>query len=83
MNNFLHKYNLKSFDKKAMHLFNIFNYIALIICTISCIILYLYNQFYISKYLLDASILIFRAGLIMSIFSFMCLLFFSNYLKEN
>lgn len=85
MNNFLKKYNinLKSLDEKAIRLFNIFNYISLFICIISCIGLYLYNNFYISKYLLETSILLFRAGLMMLIFSFICMVFFSNYLKEN
>ena len=85
MNNFLKKYNinLNSLDKKALHLFNIFNYISLFICIISCISLYLYNNFYISKYLIEISILLFRAGLMMLIFSFICMIFFSNYLKEK
>lgn len=83
MNNFLDKHNLKSLNKKAIHIFNIFNYISLIICIISCITLFLYNKFYISKYLLETSILTFRAGITMLIFSFICLIFFSNYLKEN
>lgn len=85
MNNFLdkHNLNLKSLDKKAIRLFDIFQYISLLICAISCICLFLYNELYISQYLLEISILIFRAGIMMLIFSFICLIFFSNYLKEN
>ncbi len=80
MNKFIKKH-LKTLDKKAVLIFNILNYISEIICIIACFTLFLYNKFYISKYLLKTSILTFRAGIIMFSFSFVCLIFFSK-LKE-
>lgn len=78
-----HNFNLEISDKKAYSIFNILSNIAFFICIIAFLLLILYNKLYISKHLLESSILIFRAGIIMLIFSFICAVFFSNYINEN
>ena len=66
MNNFSGKYklNLKALDKKAIHIFKVFEIISLSICILASFFLYLYKEFYISKCILECSVLIFRAGLL-------------------
>ncbi len=85
MNNFSGKYklNLKALDKKAIHIFKVFEIISLSICILASFFLYLYKEFYISKCILECSVLIFRAGLLMYIFSFICMVFFSKYINEK
>ena len=58
----------------------IFSYI---LCIISNIMILIYNKYFISFYLLDASIVVFRTSLFILCFSFIFGLFFEKYLNCN
>lgn len=61
-----------NFDKKTMKLMKIFNIVSIIFFFISIIILYIFNKFYISISLYKSSLIIFRTGLLINIFSIIC-----------
>ncbi len=73
--------NISIKSKKVKRLVNINLLISFIISGIGLTMLWLYNTFYISKYLFEASIIIYRTGLLMGIFSIICGIFFENYLN--
>lgn len=69
-------------NQKTIHLVNINLIISSIICIISIILLLIYNKYYISAYLFDISIIIFRTGLFIANFSIIFGIFFDNYLNK-
>ena len=70
-------------DKKILKLLHIFNCISNIICIIGIIIMYIHYRFFISFDLFDASIIIFRTGLLSSVFSIMSAFVINKYKEEN
>ena len=66
--------NLK-FDKQTIKLMNFFNSLSITFYFIALIVLFYFNYFYISYILYDASLIIFRTGLFINIFSIMCGIF--------
>ena len=72
--------NLSIKNEKTKKLVNITLCISHFICILGIIILYLYNTYYISKYLYTVSIVLFRTGLFSGTFSIICGIFFENYL---
>ncbi len=77
MDNF--KITIKS--KKIKRLVGINLLISFIICCLAIIMLWIYNTYYISIYLFDASIIVFRTGLFVGTFSIIYGIFFENYLE--
>ncbi len=69
-------------NKKTKHLVNINLIVSFIICISSIIVLLIYNKYYISAYLFDIAIVLFRTGLFISTFSIIFGIFFDNYLNE-
>ena len=57
---------------------DILNIISFIFCFIGIIVLYIFNKYYIAKYLYDLSIEIFKSGLVINIFSIICGIFFTK-----
>ena len=70
-------------DKKVLKLLHIFNFISNIICTIGIIIMYIYYKYLISFDLFNAAIIIFRTGLLASVFSIMSAFVINKYKEEN
>ena len=66
--------NLK-IDKQTIKLMNFFNSLAIIFYFIAFLLLYYFNYFYISFDLYDASLIIFKSGLFINIFSIICGIF--------
>lgn len=75
----LDKYHLLIKDKKAQKLTFYCLHIGYVISLIGILILYCNGNYYISKDFFLASIIIFRTGLLMGVFSIICGIFFSNY----
>ena len=73
--------NLILKNKKVKKLVNIHLLISFIISSIGTIMLWIFNTYFISIYLLEASIIIFRTGILMGVFSIMYGIFFEKYLK--
>ena len=73
--------NLILKNKKVKKLVNIHLLISFIISCIGTFILWIFNTYFISIYLLETSIIIFRTGLIMAVFSIIYGIFFEKYLK--
>ncbi len=73
--------NLILKNKKVKKLVNIHLLISFIISSIGTIMLWIFNTYFVSIYLLEASIIIFRTGLLMGVFSIMYGIFFEKYLK--
>ena len=69
--------NLK-IDKKIIKLMNFFNSLAIIFYFIAFVVLYYFNYFYISFDLYDASLIIFKSGLFINIFSIICGIFITE-----
>ena len=67
MRNLIQKYK-NYFEPKTIKLINIFFIISSVVCLIGLLILYIYSKYYISHLLYDASIIIFRTGIILGIF---------------
>lgn len=63
--------NLK-FDKKTIKLMFFFNNVSFIFYFVSIVVLYYFNNFYISFSLYDSSLIIFKTGLFINIFSIIC-----------
>lgn len=74
--------NISLKNKKTKKLVNINLLISFIICICSIILLLIYNKYYISLYLLDIAIVLFRTGLFVSTFSIIFGIFFDNYLAQ-
>ena len=72
--------NLK-FDSKTIKLMKIFNITSVIVCFISLILLYIFNKFYISLTLYKSSLILFRTGLLINIFSIICGIFVTGIKK--
>ena len=68
-------------NKKVKKLVNIHLLISFIISSIGSFILWIFNTYFISYYLIDAGIIIFRTGLLLGVFSIMYGIFFEKYLK--
>lgn len=75
----LEKYHLLIKDKKAQKLTFYCLHIGYAICLIGILILYCNNKHYLSPDFFIGSIIIFRNGLLMGVFSVICGIFFSNY----
>ncbi len=73
------KITIKS--KKIKRLVGINLLISFIICLLAIIMLWTYNTYYASIYLLESSIIIFRTGLFVGTFAIICGIFFENYLN--
>lgn len=69
-------------NKKTKHLVNINLVVSFIICICSIILLLIYNKYYISIYLFDIAIVLFRTGLFVATFSIIFGIFFDNYLNQ-
>lgn len=69
-------------DKKILKLLNIFNNISYIVCIIATLIMYIHYKYLISFDLFEASIIIFRTGLLINIFSIMSAFVINKY-KED
>ena len=67
-------------NKKIKRLVNINLLISFLTCIFSIILMWIYNIFFISIYLFDISFLIFRIGILIGVFSYMCGIVFENYL---
>ncbi len=70
------------FDKKTKKIMFILNIISILFCNTAIILLYIFNKFYISIVLYKSSLIIFRTGLFINIFSIICGIFFTS-LKEQ
>ena len=73
--------NLILKNKKVKKLVNIHLLISFIISSIGSIGRWIFNTYFISFYLLDASIIIFRTGLMLGVFSIIYGIFFEKYLN--
>ncbi len=73
-------FNIKIKSKKIKKLVSISLLISFFICLIGIFTLWTYNTYYISMYLFEASIIIFRTGLFLGISSIIYAIFFENYL---
>jgi len=74
-------FNIKIKNKKIKKLVNVNLIISFIICLLGILALWTYNTYYISMYLFEISIIIFRTGLFLSTSSIIYAIFFENYLK--
>ncbi len=73
-------FNIKIKNKKIKKLVNVNLIISFIICLLGILALWTYNTYYISMYLFEISIIIFRTGLFLSTSSIIYAIFFENYL---
>lgn len=73
------KYHLEITNKKAIKLIQIILHIASIFCITGIGALWFYNWYYPSIYLYKSSLILFRTGILTSVFSIICGIFFSNY----
>lgn len=73
--------NLILKNKKVKKLVNIHLLISFIISNIGTVMLWIFNTYFISIHLLEASIIVFRTGLMTGIFSIIYGIFFEKYLK--
>lgn len=73
--------NLILKNKKVKKLVNIHLLISFIVSAIGTIMLWIFNTYFISIHLLEASILVFRAGLFIGVSSIVYGIFFEKYLK--
>ena len=75
-------FNLK-FDEKTSKLVNNFRWISFAIFIISILCLYVFRKFYISIYLYELSLFLFRIGLIINIFPTICGIFITQTTNGN
>ena len=68
-------------NKKVKKLVNIHLLIGLLISILGIILLWVFNTYYISIYLFKSSIIIFRTGLFIAVFSVIYGIFFEKYLN--
>lgn len=73
--------NLILKNEKVKKLVNIHLLISFIVSAIGTIMLWIFYTYFISIYLLEASILVFRAGLFIGVSSIVYGIFFEKYLK--
>ena len=73
--------NLILKNKKVKKLVNIHLLISFIISSAGIVMLWIFNTYPISIYLLKSSIIVFRTGMLMGVFSIMYGIFFEKYLK--
>ena len=73
--------NISLKSKKVKRLVHINLLISFIISAVGLITLWIYNTYYISRYLFEAGIIIYRTGLLMGVFSIIYGIFFENYLR--
>ncbi len=73
--------NLTLKNKKVQKLVNIHLLISFIVSFLGIIMLWLYNTYFISIYLLNISIIVFRTGLFIGISSIIYGIFFEKYLN--
>lgn len=73
--------NLTLKNKKVKKLVNIHLLISFIVSFLGIIMLWLYNTYFISIYLLNISIIVFRTGLFIGISSIIYGIFFEKYLN--
>lgn len=69
---YLNKLLKLNFDVKTLKLMKILNYSSIFFCFLGICILYIFNKFYISINLYKSSLIIFRTGLFINIFSIIC-----------
>ena len=69
-------------NKKSQRLVNINLLISFIVSLLGILTLYIYNTYYISLYLFDIGIIIFRTGLFIGTSSIMYAIFFEKYLEQ-
>lgn len=74
-------YNISIKSKKVKRLVNINLQISFFVCLIGIIMLWIRGTYYISIYLLDASVVVFRTGLLIGVASIIYGIFFEKYLK--
>lgn len=67
-------------NKKIKRLVDINLLISFLTCIIGIIIIWIYNIYIISFDLFDIGIIVYRTGLLIGIFSYMCGVVFENYL---
>ncbi len=73
--------NLILKNKKVKKLVNIHLLISFIISSTGTVMLWIFNTYFISIYLLEASIIVFRTGVFIGVFSIIYGIFFEKYLK--
>lgn len=73
--------NISIKSKKVKRLVHINLLISFFVSLIGIIMLWVYNTYYISIYLFEASIIVFRTGLFIGVASIIYGIFFENYLK--
>ena len=73
--------NISIKSKKVKRLVNINLLISFFVCLIGIAMLWTYNTYYISIYLFEASIIVFRTGLFIGVVSIIYGIFFENYLN--
>ena len=73
--------NLTLKNKKVQKLVDIHLLISFIVSFLGIIMLWLYNTYFISIYLLNISIIVFRTGLFIGISSIIYGIFFEKYLN--
>lgn len=69
-------------NKKIKRLVNVNLLISFIISIIGILLLYIHKNYYITWYLLDISIIIYRSGLFIGTSAIMYGIFFENYLSS-
>lgn len=67
-------------NKKTKKLVDITLLISFLVSFAGIILLWIYNTYFVSIYLLDISIIIFRTGLFIGVFAIIYGIFFENYL---
>lgn len=77
----MNNYNISIKSKKVTRLVNMNLQISFFVCLIGIIMLWIRGTYYLSIYLLDASIIVFRTGLLIGVASIIYGIFFENYLK--
>ena len=67
MQRFIDKYS-KYFEPKSIELIEICFVISIITCLVGLFLLFYYNMYYISSLVFEASIIVFRTGLMIGLF---------------
>ncbi len=71
------------FEPKAIHMIEKCLIISMITCLIGVLLLSFYNTYYISIFLYEASLIIFRTGLMIGLFPVAFTLVIGKWKKEN
>lgn len=86
MQNFINKIKqnyINYFEIKAIYLIEKCLIISCITCLFSILILSFYHSYYITHYLYDASLIIFRTGLMIGLFPFAFVLVIEKWKKDQ